>query len=662
MNTLQNLGIGTRLALLGAVLFATVIFTGVSGYRSEAHLLRSLSHLTTVSLPAVDAMKSADMQHEGLRAVAYAAVHRGPTAASTNLAEFEECAASMRSNFASLHTLALEPKLLDQVREVESTVERYIGATGAVVHAANQGGETDSALTTLDALFHELEESLDGVAGSIEDATNVESAAAVASIGSSQVWMLVTVAVALAIAFGLYSLIARSIRVPLEEVTACAQEMALGDFRRDLGYRANDEIGALADSFRSLSEYVKDISVAAESLAAGKLDTRIAPRSEHDMLARRFAGAQNALSTLIEQLDALIDSARRGDLAARARTTGLGGAYEQLVEGLNSLIDVVAEPIEDSARVLERVASRDLTTRIVADYHGDFGRIKSSLNAAIENLRTSLVQVALGADQVTVASEEIRSASHSLARGASEQAGALETIRSHLQEIESMAVRNTSNVQQARSLSESATASARRGSENAKRLADAMGRIKDSSEETAEIVQTIDEIAYQTNLLALNAAVEAARAGDAGKGFGVVAEEVRNLAMRSAEAARTTGELINTSCVQAQEGWRLNEEMFQNLAEIGGEIERVHAVMGEIATASEHQASGVRQVSESVGKLNSVTQTNAASSEQSASAATELSSRANELDSLVKSFQLDAGGERTASRRSNAKATSLTTF
>ena len=186
-----------------------------------------------------------------------------------------------------------------------------------------------------------------------------------------------------------------------------------------------------------------------------------------------------------------------------------------------------------------------------------------------------------------------------------------------------MSAQNTANSQEARTLADSSSASAEKGSANAKRLSEAMGLIKKSSEETAKIVKTIDEIAFQTNLLALNAAVEAARAGDAGKGFAVGAEEVRNLAMRSADAARSTSEMISASRGQADAGWQLNNEVFANLNEISTGIRKVSAVMAEIAAASEQQSTGVSQVSTAVEELNQVTQTNAASSEESASAAAE---------------------------------------
>ena len=189
------------------------------------------------------------------------------------------------------------------------------------------------------------------------------------------------------------------------------------------------------------------------------------------------------------------------------------------------------------------------------------------------------------------------------------------------------------------------------GVEGMTRLSSAVEKIKASSEVTAKIVKTIDEIAFQTNLLALNAAVEAARAGDAGKGFAVVAEEVRDLAMRSAEAARNTSELIEVSVQNAEEGVALNQEVVAQLGEIDSGVARAREVMGEIALASEQQKRGVEEINTALERMDGVTQATAASAQESASAAEELASQAQRVQELVGSFELTSASARVASKR-----------
>jgi len=181
--------------------------------------------------------------------------------------------------------------------------------------------------------------------------------------------------------------------------------------------------------------------------------------------------------------------------------------------------------------------------------------------------------------------------------------------------------------------------------ESMQRLSTAINQIKVSTDETAKIVQKIDEIAFQTNLLALNAAVEAARAGDAGKGFAVVAEEVRNLAMRSAEAAKSTAQMIAESMENVENGVALNHEVLAKLGEINGQVQKVSAVMVEVAAASAQQSQGIEQINTAVEQMSQVTEENAANSEESASAAEELSGQAETVRALVATFHLSSSGD-----------------
>jgi methyl-accepting chemotaxis protein len=181
-----------------------------------------------------------------------------------------------------------------------------------------------------------------------------------------------------------------------------------------------------------------------------------------------------------------------------------------------------------------------------------------------------------------------------------------------------------------------------------KNMIEAIEKIKASSDQTARIVNTIDEIAFQTNLLALNAAVEAARAGEAGKGFAVVAEEVRNLAQRSAEAAKNTSALIEEAVGNAENGVSITDQVAESLQDIMERNEEVKKLIADISTAAGQQAAGISQLNDAVTNMDKVTQMNASSSEESASAAEELNGQAAELRAMVERFKLTGGGNGTS--------------
>lgn len=271
-----------------------------------------------------------------------------------------------------------------------------------------------------------------------------------------------------------------------------------------------------------------------------------------------------------------------------------------------------------------------------------FGWIMSiSINGALSNI---IARLSSGAEQVKTSSNQLSGSSQELAESSSEQAASLQQTTSSLEEIASQTKQTAQNAGEADRAMKETEPRVASGVEAMKRMNETMEEIKNSSLETSKIIKTIDDIAFQTNLLALNAAVEAARAGEAGKGFAVVAEEVRSLAQRSAEAARNTSALIESSQATSDRGTDVAAEVSENLQKIEESVSSVGTLVNEIAAAANEQRTGIEEMSTVMHEMDKVVQGNASNSEESASAAQELASQATELNHIVDSLRGLVGG------------------
>jgi len=244
------------------------------------------------------------------------------------------------------------------------------------------------------------------------------------------------------------------------------------------------------------------------------------------------------------------------------------------------------------------------------------------------------------ATSVSSAAQRVSNSAQQISSGAQEQASSLEETAASLEEITSTVKQNSDNAQQAAQLAHGSRGVAEQGGMVVSRAVTAMAEINRASKKIAEIITTIDEIAFQTNVLALNAAVEAARAGEQGRGFAVVATEVGNLSQRSAAAAKEIKALINDAVRLVDDGADLVNQSGNTLSEIVVSVKRVTDIVGEIAAASREQTAGVEQVNTAVTQMDSVTQTNAAETEALANTASGLSRRASEMLSLVNRFKV----------------------
>ena len=325
----------------------------------------------------------------------------------------------------------------------------------------------------------------------------------------------------------------------------------------------------------------------------------------------------------------------------------------EALEKLNGQMrGIVAKQIEESKKevsqagvnqenvvlALNQAAQRNLTMVIVIGVLIGAGALLMSLGISRSITRpiTRVIEgLTAGAERVASASAQVLSESRSLAEGASAQAAGIEETSSSMEEMASMTKQNADNAHKANSLMKETGRVVEEANGSMNELTRSMNEITLANQETGKIIRTIDDIAFQTNLLALNAAVEAARAGEAGAGFAVVANEVRNLALRAAEAAKNTGGLIEETVLKIKNGSDIVQQTNEAFGRVAQKAQQVSNGVNEIAQASSEQTQGIEQINKAVAEMDRVVQKNALSAQQSAEAAAEMNSQAKTMKEFV---------------------------
>ncbi|MDR2693778.1 MAG: methyl-accepting chemotaxis protein [Chitinispirillales bacterium] len=488
--------------------------------------------------------------------------------------------------------------LINSVISPHDHIHNGAGGIVALLKAGDKKAAEDAYSNSVMPKFDEIIAGLNAVSARQDELMAEGEARIISSTQTASNIMVALAAVCLLVGVTLGIAMSRSIGAPMNATVNMIAEMSRGHLDARLNLSREDEIGVMAKTMDTFADDLQNVVVdALKKISVGDLSAEITLKDSRDEISAALKGTIDSLRTLI---------------------------------------------IEDGGKVLVAAAGKDLSQRMTHEFKGEFAAMKDNINTVVGNLDEALSQVTEAVGQVTSASGQISSGAQSLAEGANEQASSLEEVSSSLEEMSSMTKQNADNSNQAKLMATEARTAANDGDGSMVRMAEAINQIKQSSDNTAKIIKTIDEIAFQTNLLALNAAVEAARAGEAGKGFAVVAEEVRNLAMRSAEAAKNTANMIEESVKNAAGGVIITEEVAKSLSQIVDRTGKVGDLISEIAAASNEQALGIEQVNKAVAQMNQVTQQNAANSEESASAADEMRGQATKLAALVGEFKLSA--------------------
>ena len=354
---------------------------------------------------------------------------------------------------------------------------------------------------------------------------------------------------------------------------------------------------------------------------------------------------QDAIQAIVQHKRAQLDKAAEhvDSTNASARTSLLVFSLIALALGVwfsVSLTRSITRPLQGAAGVADAIANFDLTQRVPAGGRDETGQLLGSLSGMQEQLLKLIGDVRGSAESIGTASAEIATGNHDLSARTEQTASNLQEVAASMTQLTGTVRQTADSAMTANQLSSSAAETAQRGGSVMGQVVSTMGEISDSSRRIADIIGTIDGIAFQTNILALNAAVEAARAGEQGRGFAVVAGEVRSLAQRSAEAAKEIKTLIGASVERVESGSRLVEDAGGAMTEIVASVQRVADIIGEISAAAREQSDGINQVNAAVGQLDQMTQQNAALVEESAAAAESLKEQSQRLATAISVFRL----------------------
>lgn len=354
-----------------------------------------------------------------------------------------------------------------------------------------------------------------------------------------------------------------------------------------------------------------------------------------------------SVSSPLSRLTRLAQTMEEGNLGLgqeQALCTGIRSKDEigLLADIFENTILRLRNYIGEISTILESISLGNLTATTTQDYVGDFTSIKASLDNILGKLNDTMSQIIESSESVSSGSRQMSIGAQSLSQGAVEQSSAVEELESTIGGISQQVSRTAEHAQQASLKVTAVSSNLLESNQKMQEMIHAMEEISNSSNEIVKIIHTIDTIAQQTNILALNSSVEASRAGEYGKGFAVIAKEVRELAGQSSEASKSTNGLIERSIQAVEYGTKIANETATQLASVVEGTKEVVETTNWIAEAARSQSESVSQIQERIQQISNVVQTNSATAQESAATSQELSSQAGLLKSLIGMFHLKA--------------------